>query len=432
MANLLRRLSRPSRPARAPPHAPQEARPPHLHRPGRGRRPGRLPGHRHSPQLGLDLQGGVAVVLEPTEPASDEALDQTIEIIRNRVDAPRRGRAGDRPPGRLDRRAAARRGPAAASPRPRGRHRRAAVPAGARSRSPGPRSSTTTTTTEGDGSTTTTAAGDTTTTAARRARRPRRPVEGQSQAATPVPGRRDTTTTTAGGTTTTTRRRRRPPRRWPASRARRRAHAPRGGPARGHRDPRRSSTTTARSSAVYQLGPSQATGEIVADADAELDPNTGQWTVAPRDEGRRRRHRPVQRHRRPVQPAVGDLPHRPARHRPRLGRAVGAHDPDRRASTRTRSRSPAASRSRRPRTSPSRCATAACRCNLEPQTVQTVSPTLGEDSLKAGPGRRPARPRARVPLHDLLLPGPRASWWCSGCACGRRCSTRSSPTSAWR
>ena len=29
-----------------------------------------------SPQLGLDLQGGVAVVLEPTEPASDDALDQ--------------------------------------------------------------------------------------------------------------------------------------------------------------------------------------------------------------------------------------------------------------------------------------------------------------------------------------------------------------------
>ena len=40
-----------------------------------------------SPELGLDLQGGVAVVLEPTEEASDDALDQTIEIIRNRVDA---------------------------------------------------------------------------------------------------------------------------------------------------------------------------------------------------------------------------------------------------------------------------------------------------------------------------------------------------------
>ena len=34
-----------------------------------------------SPKLGLDLQGGVSVVLEPTEEASDESLDQAIEII---------------------------------------------------------------------------------------------------------------------------------------------------------------------------------------------------------------------------------------------------------------------------------------------------------------------------------------------------------------
>lgn len=40
-----------------------------------------------SPQLGLDLQGGVSVVLEPTQEASDDALAQTIEIIRSRVDA---------------------------------------------------------------------------------------------------------------------------------------------------------------------------------------------------------------------------------------------------------------------------------------------------------------------------------------------------------
>lgn len=41
----------------------------------------------NQPLLGLDLQGGVSVVLQPTEPADDEALDQAIEIIRNRVDA---------------------------------------------------------------------------------------------------------------------------------------------------------------------------------------------------------------------------------------------------------------------------------------------------------------------------------------------------------
>ncbi len=38
------------------------------------------------PLLGLDLQGGVAVVYEPTEPATDENLDLAIEVIRNRVD----------------------------------------------------------------------------------------------------------------------------------------------------------------------------------------------------------------------------------------------------------------------------------------------------------------------------------------------------------
>jgi preprotein translocase subunit SecD len=39
------------------------------------------------PLLGLDLQGGVSVVLQPTRPAEDESLDQAIQIIRNRVDA---------------------------------------------------------------------------------------------------------------------------------------------------------------------------------------------------------------------------------------------------------------------------------------------------------------------------------------------------------
>jgi preprotein translocase subunit SecD len=39
------------------------------------------------PLLGLDLQGGVSMVLQPTEPATDEALTQALSIIRNRVDA---------------------------------------------------------------------------------------------------------------------------------------------------------------------------------------------------------------------------------------------------------------------------------------------------------------------------------------------------------
>src|SRR5262245_46582147 len=41
----------------------------------------------NSPQLGLDLQGGVSVVLAPTGNATGQQLDQALEIIRNRVDA---------------------------------------------------------------------------------------------------------------------------------------------------------------------------------------------------------------------------------------------------------------------------------------------------------------------------------------------------------
>lgn len=41
----------------------------------------------NSPELGLDLQGGVSVVLAPTGDATGEQLDQSLEIIRSRVDA---------------------------------------------------------------------------------------------------------------------------------------------------------------------------------------------------------------------------------------------------------------------------------------------------------------------------------------------------------
>ena len=41
----------------------------------------------NSPELGLDLQGGVSVVLAPTGNASGEQLDQALNIIRARVDA---------------------------------------------------------------------------------------------------------------------------------------------------------------------------------------------------------------------------------------------------------------------------------------------------------------------------------------------------------
>ena len=40
----------------------------------------------NEPQLGLDLQGGISVVLEPAEETADENVTQAIEIIRQRVD----------------------------------------------------------------------------------------------------------------------------------------------------------------------------------------------------------------------------------------------------------------------------------------------------------------------------------------------------------
>ena len=40
----------------------------------------------NKPLLGLDLQGGASVLLEPTRPAGAEDLAQAVEIIRNRVD----------------------------------------------------------------------------------------------------------------------------------------------------------------------------------------------------------------------------------------------------------------------------------------------------------------------------------------------------------
>jgi preprotein translocase subunit SecD len=41
----------------------------------------------NEPLLGLDLQGGVSVVLEPSEDVDDDALDEAINIIRRRVDS---------------------------------------------------------------------------------------------------------------------------------------------------------------------------------------------------------------------------------------------------------------------------------------------------------------------------------------------------------
>ena len=82
-----------------------------------------------SPQLGLDLQGGVSVVLQPTEDASDEALVADDRDHPQPRRCPGGRRAGDHPPGRLGGGAAPGREEPAASAGGRGRHGGAALPA---------------------------------------------------------------------------------------------------------------------------------------------------------------------------------------------------------------------------------------------------------------------------------------------------------------
>ena len=88
MANLLRRPSRPPRAGSGPNPCVARSSPPSSSSSSSPRSPS-APcfASDTSPQLGLDLQGGVSVVLQPTKESSDEALSQTIEIIRSRVDA---------------------------------------------------------------------------------------------------------------------------------------------------------------------------------------------------------------------------------------------------------------------------------------------------------------------------------------------------------
>ena len=159
-----------------------------------------------SPQLGLDLQGGVAVVLEPTEPTTDDALDQAIEIIRNRVDGlgvaePEIARQGDsivvQLPG-VDQQQRAL-DLVGATAELRFRPVLLQLP---------PEALDATTTTEADGSTTTTAAGDTTTTTAAGDTTTTAPVEGQG-AATPLQDGSTTTTTAPAAIDHDHRRRRR-------------------------------------------------------------------------------------------------------------------------------------------------------------------------------------------------------------------------------
>jgi preprotein translocase subunit SecD len=224
-----------------------------------------------TPQLGLDLQGGVSVVLQPTKKASDEALKQTIEIIRNRVDAlgvaePEIARQGSSivvqlPGVKNQQRALELVGDTAEL---RFRPVMTSIPGSIEDLL----SSTTTT---APGETTTTVAGETTTTVAGETTTTAAPVTGQSASGPATPYQDPATTTTVAPETTTT-------------------TAPTGTPTTGFEltppegdvpdqpvvlaeyDDSNKVTTT------YQLGPSAATGQIVSTASAELD-QSGKWSV---------------------------------------------------------------------------------------------------------------------------------------------------------
>ena len=222
------------------------------------------------PKLGLDLEGGFAVTLQPEEDASDDVLDQAIEVIRSRVDAlgvaePEITRQGSTIevslPGVTDRdRARELVGQTAEL------HFRpvlTVLPPGIDSLD-----ELTTSTTAAQGDATTSSDTTTPTTAD--------DVEGQTATEPAAPYQDDTTTTAPPGTTSTTE--------TPATTDT--TAPPLGDLSTTPRDEIEPGETVILEQEVdggvrarYQLGPAGATGRIVQDARAELAPN-GQWTVA--------------------------------------------------------------------------------------------------------------------------------------------------------
>jgi preprotein translocase subunit SecD len=243
----------------------------------------------NSPELGLDLQGGVSVVLTPTTDTSDDQLDQALEIIRNRVDAlgvaepeitTQGGNIVVQLPGVRNRdRALALVGQTAelrfrpvlaqAPVDPDALAEAQQTADAAADEAVGASTTTTSPPDEGsDESTTTTTAPESTTTS-EGAAGPL--VEGESAGAAQQP----TTTTTAPPATTTT---------APEATT---TTAPEGEQPEAEvpeLTPRNEDTADANvtlagkdGATVYQLGPSQATGRIVSTASADIE--TGEWLV---------------------------------------------------------------------------------------------------------------------------------------------------------
>jgi protein-export membrane protein SecD/preprotein translocase SecF subunit len=226
-----------------------------------------------TPQLGLDLQGGVSVVLQPTKKVSSDALDETISIIRSRVDAlgvaePDIARQGGSvivqlPGVKNQQRALQLVGDTAEL---RFRPVISSIPGSIEDLLK--QSSSTSTTAKGSKATTTsTTAAVTTTTGG---------VTGQSAGGAATPYQDPTATTVPASTATT------------APTTATTATAPVTGFEVTPREKdlpdqpvvlTTTDTKTHKVTATYQLGPAQATGRIVSGASAELDSGTAQWSV---------------------------------------------------------------------------------------------------------------------------------------------------------
>lgn len=220
----------------------------------------------NSPELGLDLQGGVSVVLEPTSKASGDALDQAVEIIRARVDAlgvaePEITRQGNaivvQLPGVKNRDRALQLVGQTAELR-----FRPVLQDLTGSEVIQPDESATTTTTTGDG-----AGSATTTTAPNENAASDMAAAGLALGESAGAGQEPTTTTTAPPTTTTT---------APGEPSQSQPV-----PLTSRQDDKADATVTLQAKdgeGVFQLGPTLATGQIVSSARAEIP--QGQWLVA--------------------------------------------------------------------------------------------------------------------------------------------------------
>ena len=322
----------------------------------------------HEPVLGLDLQGGVSVVLSPVGKYKSDSLDVAIDIIRNRVDSFGIIEPRDLPPGQRHRHRPARR----EGPREGGSRSSARPPS--------------------------CASGPVLT---------QLPSEAaQAKAAT------TTTTTTPRGLPPRRRRpRRAPQRRRPPSR---RATTP---PCRDahRRSPRRHAPpTSATRVSCCRTSPAGRTRPATTSA----RPGSPARRVAPRrpssSPGRLDgQHEPHRLGQRPV-----GRPRASSSSTSRSRSCSTASCSRRRPSSPTRTPSPRSAAGAdlgqlhqpRPPTSPSSSTTARCLCTLKQVNVENVSPTLGNDQLHAGIIAGHHRPRARRASTCSSSTGCSASW----------------------